>query len=63
MATDCQKGVGVTVWLSYTRSLAGVRLRSGGFVKSRFIDLAKIELANGQPDSDTKFVRTEFFGI
>ena len=26
------KSVGVTVWLSYTGSLAGVRLRSGGLV-------------------------------
>ena len=30
------KSVRVTVWLSYTRSLAGVRLRSGGLVNLGF---------------------------
>ena len=29
----------------------------------KFIDLAKIGLANGQPGSDTKFVATVFPGI
>ena len=29
----------------------------------KFIDLAKIGLANGQPGSDTKFVTTGFPGI
>ena len=29
----------------------------------KFIDLAKIGLANGQPGSDTKFVATGFLGI
>ena len=29
----------------------------------KFIDLAKIGLANGQPGSDTKVVRTGFFRI
>ena len=28
----------------------------------KFFDLAKIGLANGQPGSDTKFVRTGFSG-
>ena len=41
----------------------------GGLVKvwwvglPKFIDLAKIGLANGQPGSDTKFVATGFPGI
>ena len=52
----------VTVWLSCTRSLAGVWLRSGGLVCLSFSDLAKIGLANGQPGSDTKFVTTGFLG-
>ena len=53
----------VTVWLSCTRSLAGVWLWFGGLVLPKFIDPAKIGLANGQPGSDTKFVTTGFPGI
>ena len=39
-----------------------VVLRSGGWFNLGFIDLAKIGLANGQPGSDTKVVRTEIPG-
>ena len=57
------KGVGVTVWLSCTRSLAGVLAKVCWVVLPKFFDLAKIGLANGQPGSDTKFVTTGIPGI
>ena len=57
------KNVGITVWLSCTGSLAGVLVRVWWVGLPRFIDLARIGLANGQPGSGTKFVGTGFPGI
>ena len=62
MGTDCQKVSG-----HYEAILHGklgpdkAKVWWDGW--SRFFDLAKLGLANGQPDSDTKFVTTGFPGI
>ena len=53
------KRVRITVWLSCTGSLAGVLVRVWWVGLPRFINLAKVGLANGQPGSGTKSVGTD----
>ena len=57
------KSVGVTVWLSCTRSFGCGLVMVWWVGLPKFFDLAKIGLANGQPGSDTKSVATGFSGI
>ena len=61
MGADCQKVLGHCVAILHEKLGRGlVKVWWVGLPK--FIDLAKIGLANGQPGSDTKSVTTGFPG-
>ena len=61
MGTDCKKELGHCVAILHGKLGWGlVKVWWVGLPK--FFDLAKIGLANGQPGSDTKLVRTGFSG-